>query len=77
MNFTERLALNNTDFDNLTHNLSIGALYNFTGENENRTENSDSKEIFEVEDVTWAYIALPLLAASITAGSIIRSVYSN
>ena len=75
MNFTERLALNNTDFDNLTHNISIGALYNFT--NENRTKNSDSKEIFEVEDVTWAYIALPLLAASITAGSIIRSVYSN
>ncbi len=66
MNFTER-------FGNLTYSLSIGA-YNFTGENENRTENSDGEEIFDEKDVTWAYLALPLLAASITAGSIIRSV---
>ena len=67
MNFTESFLHNDTVSDIL--NMEA---HNYSGENKNKTVNNGTVEIFDVEDVTWAYLAIPLILASITAGIIIR-----
>ena len=65
MNFTKSFFHNDTVSDIL--NIEAN---NLTGEK--KTVNNGTVEIFDVEDVTWAYLAIPLILASITAGIIIR-----